>query len=298
MPDARPGPAVVADAQACARAAADRHRLTIVELDEMDAYRTAATLLSRVWQAGPDQVITAELLRAFAYSGNYVAGAYRDGTLVGVAVGFFGADHLHSHLAGVAPDLQGAGIGYALKQHQRAWALDRGLAEVHWTFDPLVRRNAYFNLHKLGGLPTAYLPDFYGPMTDGINSGDQSDRLYLRWSLLSGRAVDAAHGRFTDVDAGALRAAGATLLLDRDPDAGQPSAADQPAAPAGRPPAPGRPALVAVPRDIEKLRPAEPALAKRWRYAVREALTGALGTGFRITGMSRDGYYVLDPPAP
>jgi hypothetical protein len=79
---------------------------------------------------------------------------------------------------------------------ERAWAIHEGIVEIHWTYDPLVRRNAYFNLHKLGAVPSAYLPDFYGPLPDGINAGDKSDRLYLRWSLASPRAVAAAHGDY------------------------------------------------------------------------------------------------------
>ncbi len=45
------------------------------------------------------------------------------------------------------------------------------------------RRNAYFNLTKLGAVPDEYLPNFYGPMTDGINGGDDTDRLLVRWRL-------------------------------------------------------------------------------------------------------------------
>src|SRR3712207_7442617 len=62
------------------------------------------------------------------------------------------------------------------KLHQRAWAIARGVHEVAWTFDPLVARNAWFNLTKLGARATEYLPNFYGPMDDGINGADESDR--------------------------------------------------------------------------------------------------------------------------
>ena len=68
-------------------------------------------------------------------------------------------------------------VGFALKVHQRAWALARGVPAIVWTFDPLVARNAWFNLAKLAALPAAYLEDFYGPMTDAINAGMASDRL-------------------------------------------------------------------------------------------------------------------------
>ena len=48
-----------------------------------------------------------------------------------------------------------------------------------WTFDPLVSRNARFNLTKLGAHAVEYLPDFYGAMEDGINSNDEKIHLTL-----------------------------------------------------------------------------------------------------------------------
>ena len=37
-----------------------------------------------------------------------------------------------------------------MKLHQRAWAAASGLTWITWTFDPLVRRNAWFNIEVLG----------------------------------------------------------------------------------------------------------------------------------------------------
>jgi predicted GNAT superfamily acetyltransferase len=53
---------------------------------------------------------------------------------------------------------------------------------------------------------------------------------------------------------------------------------------------------VATPHDIERLRVADPALAVRWRMEVRDALTGAMEAGYRITGITRDGQYQLEAP--
>jgi predicted GNAT superfamily acetyltransferase len=61
--------------------------------------------------------------------------------------------------------------------------LARGISVVTWTFDPLVSRNAYFNLAKLGARATRYLVDFYGDMVDGVNAGQGSDRLWVEWRL-------------------------------------------------------------------------------------------------------------------
>lgn len=282
---------LLASAWSAARRAAKRCGVEVVELHDVAAHHAAADLLCRVWRAdSADSLINANLMRALEHSGNYVVGAVdaeRDSNdLLGVAIGFTGRGHLHSHITGVDPTRQRGGIGYALKQHQRAWVLGLGMDEVRWTFDPLVLRNAYFNLHKLGATAIGYLPDFYGPMTDGVNAGDASDRLYVTWHLSADRAVSAARGEVVEAPTAALRAGGAAVLLDR---------ADQQPVPTGSGlPDGGRPVLVAVPEDIERLRAADPELASRWRTAVREALSEALAGGYRITGIGRDGFYVLE----
>ena len=83
---------------------------------------------------------------------------------------------MHSHITGVLPGLQSQGLGRLLKQHQREWALAREVGHITWTFDPLVARNAHFNLRVLGARVTEYLVDHYGPMDDGVNRGDETDR--------------------------------------------------------------------------------------------------------------------------
>ena len=72
-------------------------------------------------------------------------GAFAGTRMVGASAGFFSAPPdpaLHSHITGVAPGGQHRGIGFALKLHQRAWALARAVPVIVWTFDPLVARNA------------------------------------------------------------------------------------------------------------------------------------------------------------
>ncbi|MEV0272852.1 GNAT family N-acetyltransferase [Hamadaea sp. NPDC050747] len=158
--------------------------LEIIELDDVARLTDVAELLREVWGAdSADQILNLSMLRALAHAGNYVVGAYRDGRLIGASVAFRGDDHLHSHVTGVIPGGHGAGVGRALKLHQREWSLRHGISRIRWTFDPLVRRNAYFNLRKLGADATDYLEDFYGALTDGINVGDPSDRLYVCWEL-------------------------------------------------------------------------------------------------------------------
>src|SRR5262245_38271070 len=182
-----PDGAALSGARATASEAAGHAGVEVHELSKPAETAAAADLFQAIWSA-PAQAppLSAELMRALAATGNYVAGAYVGDTMVGAAVAFFTDETpraLHSHISGVAEGMQGRSVGFALKLHQRLWALERGIGTIAWTTDPLVRRNAYFNLAKLGATVTEYLPDFYGEMKDGVNAADTSDRLMLTWAL-------------------------------------------------------------------------------------------------------------------
>ena len=266
-----PEPSEATQAAVAAAAAAD---VVVRELYRMEQLRTAQRLFEAVWRPaeGNPSPMTGELLRALAHAGCYVVGAFAGTRMVGASAGFFTAPPelaLHSHITGVAPGWEHRGVGFALKVHQRAWALARGLVAVTWTFDPLVARNAWFNLAKLGAAPTGYLEDFYGPMTDAINAGMASDRLLLTWRLQDPAVAAACAGtpRQPAVPAGAEPA------LEVGPDL-EPVArkADAPAV------------TVAVPPDVEGL---DPERRRAWRAAVREAMAGRLAEGAAVTGFLR-----------
>ena len=252
----------------------------IRELAQLSEFTRVVELFDEIWRP-TIQPISAELLRAFSKANNYVAAAYDDTGMVGASAGFFSApaeSTLHSHIAGVSgAATAGRHIGWALKLHQRAWALRHGVRTIDWTFDPLVARNAYFNIVKLGGLPAEYLPNFYGDMADGINGDDESDRLLLRWDLESPRANAACAGHFQPAPLEGVVGVG------RDDDNGGPLVGSTE----------GDTVLVAVPRDVEALRLKDSGAAKEWRIAVREVLGGLLAEGARVTGFARDGWYVV-----
>ena len=262
------------EASQAAVAAAQAAGVVIHELRRHEERKAARRLFEDIWrpEAGDPPPMTAELLRALGHAGNYVVGAFSGARMVGASAGFFTAPPecaLHSHITGVAPREEHRGVGFALKLHQRAWALARGVPLVVWTFDPLVARNAWFNLAKLGALPTAYLEDFYGPMTDAINAGTASDRLLLAWRLRDPAVAAACAGRPRQpppAQAEAALAAGP----DRAPVATPTDAAA---------------VTVAVPPELEAL---GPELRRAWRAAVREALGGRLAAGAAVTGFLRD----------
>ena len=162
----------------------DEGDLDIRTLETAGDMATIGTVFQQVWGT-VTPIVTVELLMAISHAGGYVAGAFESGNAVGASFGFL-ADHrgeraLHSHVTGILPGVQHGGVGRAMKTHQRAWAADRGIGWIVWTFDPLVRRNAWFNIEVVGAHVTEYLQNFYGPMSDSINAHDESDRLVVAW---------------------------------------------------------------------------------------------------------------------
>jgi predicted GNAT superfamily acetyltransferase len=145
-----------------------------------------ASVFDEIWGT-TCPVVRVELLRAVQHAGGYLSVAEDGGRFVGGSFGVLGhhagEPALHSHVTGVLPSVRHTGLGRALKLHQRAWAADQGLAWIVWTFDPLVRRNAWFNLSVLGARVDEYLVDFYGPIEDAVNANDETDRLLVAWPV-------------------------------------------------------------------------------------------------------------------
>jgi predicted GNAT superfamily acetyltransferase len=154
-------------------------------LSTADEMAGVGAMFQQVWGSVTPLVET-ELLCAIAHSGGYVIGAYDAHSIVGASFGFLGryegAESLHSHVTGILPGVQHSGLGRAIKEHQRTWAVERDIPWITWTFDPLVRRNAWFNIEVLHAHIAEYLVNFYGRMSDSINGDDESDRLLVAWS--------------------------------------------------------------------------------------------------------------------
>jgi predicted GNAT superfamily acetyltransferase len=241
-------------------------------LDHMAEFVDAMEVLRSIWgfpQGEPP--LSAEIMRALSFAGGYVAGAFADGALIGASAGFLaqrdGHVHLHSHISGVVPQWQGRHVGLALKQHQRGWALERGIDVIEWTFDPLVRRNAFFNLVKLGARVVDFKVNFYGEMNDAINAGDPTDRGVIEWDLKASSASVPNEG---------------DVILEADSDS-------EPVVRGGR-----GPVLRAwIPEDVVALRQTDPDAARRWRLALRDSVGEAIADGYVAVSMDRDGWYTL-----
>jgi predicted GNAT superfamily acetyltransferase len=175
----------------------DETRIDIRPLETIAQIHEAANVLREVW-AGDRDAMPPNLMRALAHAGNYVVGMYEGDRMIGASIAFFAppaARSMHSHITGVLPGLQSQGLGRLLKQHQREWAFARDVGRITWTFDPLVARNAHFNLRVLGARITEYLVDHYGPMDDGVNRGDETDRVMVSWALAAPPAPTPADER-------------------------------------------------------------------------------------------------------
>ena len=249
--------------------ACDRAGVEIRLLHDLSELNVARRIFDEVWPADDTQV-QPNVMRALTHAGGYCSVAFAGDEPVGAALGCIGRHrepqgwevHLHSHMAAVREGFRDRHIGTALKLHQRVWALEQEIPVIVWTFDPLVRRNARLNLLKLGVEVRGFEPDFYGAMSDGINRGDPTDRLFAWWVVDSPRADAAADGAL------------------------EPIAADVIAAhPDWR--------VIELPEDIVALREVDPDAAQAWRLRLRQALVDAFDEGFGIAGITEDGGYVL-----
>ncbi len=260
----------------------------IRELTELEDLRRMSELFAEIWGRSGEPPVTSDLLRALSHSRNYVAAAFADRRMAGGLVGWLGGMPpsqllMHSHILGVLPHSEARGVGFNLKQHQRRWCLAREVNVMEWTTDPLIRRNVYFNLAKLGAEAPEYLVDFYGEMPDAFNAGDESDRLLIRWRLDSQRVEEAAAGVAAELDVGKLREWGSDAVVVVG-QRGEPVVGD----------GSSRVLLCQVPDDIVAIRRTDPGLAREWRLALRHALHDALARGYAISGATRSGWYVLE----
>lgn len=171
-------------------------------------YEECVGLEHAIW--GEDMAVPSAVFVVATHTGGQVIGAF-DGAdsrgsdasrMVGFCLGLVGtraghrkdgavnAGHkvfIHSHMTAVLPEYQDRGVGRRLKLFQRQDALKRGIDLIEWTFDPLERKNAHFNLVRLGAVARRILPDFYGVTESPLHSGLPTDRLIAEWWLQSER---------------------------------------------------------------------------------------------------------------
>ncbi len=128
-------------------------------------------------------------------SGGFTLGAFEGEKLIGFVISvpaFRGEKRaFYSHMTAVLPEYQSYGIGTKLKWAQRERSLKENVNFIKWTFQPVLVRNAFFNLEKLGAVIRQYIPNFYGTgfSNSGVESELDSDRVYADWELESEKVV-------------------------------------------------------------------------------------------------------------
>ena len=247
-------------------------RITIESVHDATGVRAALDVSHKIW--GPESAGDTDVYVAVVRHGGYMVVARDRGLAVGASFGFV-TDRglgLHSHFTGVVATHAGGGLGQQLKQFQRAWAAERGIDHITWTFDPLVRRNAWFNLIGLGARVVGYSENYYGAMDDAINGGDETDRLEVWWPVADSTPAKPLAG---DGDGDG----------DGDDDDDGDNDGDG-----------TRRAIIPTPPDIEALRSGDMAEALAWRHRLRTELGSPLAAGGRVVGLTVDGSYVVELP--
>lgn len=252
---------------------------TLHSVDEM----SAAVDLQRVyWGNNMEDLVPEHMLLSIARYGGHIHAAYDGGKMVGLLIGFLGADihpdnavdapsqlYVMSKRMVVLPEYRGQRIGEYLKQAQRQFAMRHNIQLVLWTFDPLLSRNAYLNLHKLGAVGQKYEKDYFG--TSAGNPVLSADRLQVNWwvnhpLLNEQKEIDFAN--LPVVNSVSLSDDG--LLIPNDFQLLE-----------------NEILRLEIPIEFAPLERVDPDLAKRWRDFVRHAFTELLNAGYLATDFAR-----------
>lgn len=248
--------------------------ITYREIRESKHLEAIVDLQSDVWLSSDRESTPHNTLLAIIHHSGSIIGAFDGERVIGFTLAFisrFGDTFgMWSHMAAVHPDYQRQGIGFQLKQEQRIWCLREGYRLMKWTYDPLQRGNANFNLRQLGGYATTYHVNFYGAMKDGLNKGMPSDRLELTWDMQSERVEASVHQPLPTITQDYPQEA--FLLSQAD---------DQTPLIAGQTPSLHY-HFAEIPYDIKALRLQNMDLVLAWRFALRDVMLNVLANGYRV----------------
>lgn len=256
--------------------------------------KQAVDLQKVYWGEDMGDNVPLHMLLSIAHYGGHIYGAFDGERLIGMLIGFMGADIqaedaqaanerllVMSKRMVVLPEFRGRRVGELLKLAQRDFALRHNIPLVTWTFDPMLARNAYLNLHKLRGVIQKYVVDFFGP--DAQNPTLQADRVSVSWWV--------SHARMT-----------MEVLPDHStaPVVNPAEMQGERLIPAGgwRFPDEEGPVRVEIPSEFVALAEADPALGQTWRLQVRSIFHSLLARGLLATDFVRvegRAYYVFTP---
>jgi predicted GNAT superfamily acetyltransferase len=244
-------------------------------------------LQRHVWGWDRADVVPATLLHIVDYVGGLAAGAFdQHGTLLGFVFGISGVRDrqlVHwSHMLGVRETARNMGLGRLLKEYQRTTLAALGITKIYWSFDPLMAKNAYFNLNRLGATVVEYVPDMYGTTDSPLHYGLATDRLVV--------CLDAAGSPPAPLTPPAQERAPILTAFARSGDVIMGAGEQNPDT-----------ALIEIPADVLEVMNRSRAIAHTWRLTVRDHFQWALSRGYAISGVhasAADGrfFYVVSRP--
>lgn len=244
-------------------------------------------LQREVWSGSETDVVPMHMLVTIVHNGGLVLGAFKEEKLIGFVLGFPGLEKVPdgprpkhcSHMMGIHPDYRDSGTGFALKRAQWQMVRHQALDHITWTYDPLLSRNAYLNIAKLGAVCTTYRRSEYGDMRDGLNAGLPSDRFQVDWWINTRRVKKrlSASSRPT-LKLGHITRSGMHPFY-----ALHYAADGLPRPPEHVPPFDERLLLAEIPGDFPTLKEKDFALARDWRFFTRELFETAFAADFIIT---------------
>ncbi|MEX2526507.1 MAG: GNAT family N-acetyltransferase [Gemmatimonadota bacterium] len=154
-------------------------------LTSHDDFKECVEFQRTIWGLDYGDVVPASILKVSARVGGVVAGAFdTEGAMMGFVYGLAGlrdGKPIHwSHMLAVAPSHRNGGVGRRLKEFQAREVAIQGIRTMLWTFDPLVARNAHFNLNRLGARVEEYVEQMYGETGSALHTFG-TDRFVVRW---------------------------------------------------------------------------------------------------------------------
>lgn len=258
--------------------------IVIRDCDTLEDYLACVTIQEETWGRGFSERVPAAILRVSQRVGGIAAGAFDpQGQMLGFVFGITGVQDgalVHwSDMLAVRAAARGRHIGAQLKQFQREKICALGVRTMMWTFDPLVARNAHFNMNSLGAFPLEYVVNMYGTTRSALHGALPTDRFIVSWECQPEvpHQVRDGTGAYGDVP------------LMNPVAHGTPSLATVDDAPQLR---------VQIPFDVQPIIQQQPALAARWREVTRRAFMNRMAAGYRISAFVREvggalPYYVL-----
>lgn len=256
-----------------ASAPAPADGITIRRVQTNDEYDACVRMQHAIWGEDFTEIVPATMLKVTQQIGGVTAGAFdASGRLLGFVFGMMGAIDgrlVHwSDLLAVHPDARNKGLGRRLKLFQRELLLPLGVDRMFWTYDPLVAKNAYLNIVRLGARPTAYVVDMYGADThSALHGGIGTDRFVVAWDLTTeGGANGRAAAATNDGDGRDAPIANAFAPAAELPDVDT--------------------IRVEVPADIDTVIARDISTAAELRETTRRVFTHYMDRGYNITGFS------------